>query len=61
MEVRETPKNAINPDWENIGRVHDWRNHVSDEIAGMWHTFTDAQKEALARQAELLAANEEWD
>ena len=50
-----------NPNWEYTGRVHDWRNHVSEEIKDMWDTFTDNQKQALFRRAEEEADREEWD
>jgi hypothetical protein len=49
------------PQWDKAGRVHDWRNHISEEIEAMWDTFTDAQKAALYRQAQELASAEEWE
>jgi len=49
------------PDWQSIDRIHDWRNHVSDQVRTMWHTFTDTQKQALQRQADDLANAEHWD
>lgn len=56
-----SPKDYIDPDWKSAGRVHDWRNYISDEVRAMWSTFTDAQKAALARMAEVTADNEEWE
>ncbi len=50
-----------NPEWENAGRVHDWRNYISEEIEAMWDTFTDEQKAALYRQADAQASAEDWD
>lgn len=49
------------PNWESAGRIHDWRNHVSEEIQDMWDTFTDEQKRALQQQAQQQAEAEEWD
>lgn len=49
-----------NPDWENAGRVHDWRNHVSEHIKSIWKTFNDVQKEAIYEQAEDRAGQEHW-
>jgi hypothetical protein len=49
------------PEWEKAGRVHDWRNYVGDELRAMWDTFTDEQKRAIARNADVLADGEEWD
>jgi hypothetical protein len=56
-----TPSDYMEPQWERAGKVHDWRNHVGDEIAAMWSTFTAEQRAALARQAEYLARSEEWE
>lgn len=50
-----------NPDWTNVDRCHDWRNHVSDEIIALWATFNEAQKEAIYNQAKSSADDEEWD
>lgn len=52
---------AINPNWLGKGKVHDWRNYISDELSVMWHTFTAAQKIAIARNADDMADREEWD
>lgn len=51
----------LNPKWENAGRVHDWRNYISNELRTVWGTFTDAQKIALGENAEEIAGREEWD
>jgi len=51
----------LNPKWDEAGRVHDWRNHVPDEVKEIWVTFTDAQKRALFAWAEELAGREEWE
>jgi hypothetical protein len=56
-----TPNDWATPDWANAGRVHEWKNYFSEEVQTMWGNFTDAQKQALARQAESNASNEEWD
>lgn len=49
------------PDWDEGGRVHNWRNYVSSRVQALWHTFTDEQKEALYSQADELSDREEWD
>jgi hypothetical protein len=51
----------INARWDDVGRVHDWRNYISDELAEMWGTFTDRQKVAIGRSADETARREEWD
>lgn len=52
---------AANPEWEKAGRVHDWRNHVPDEIRAIWSTFTAEQQYELYRWADEIASNEHWD
>lgn len=52
---------CINPDWGNIGRVHDWRNYISQELAQIWQTLTDEQKILIAQNADEQASNEDWD
>lgn len=49
------------PCWTTAGKVHDWRNHVSEGVRTIWHTFTDEQVMALAADADQRAGNEEWD
>lgn len=52
------PKDWEHPDWHNINRVHDWKNHVSNIVASMWDTFTDDQKKAISADAEEKAMRE---
>jgi hypothetical protein len=47
------------PDWNAGGKVHNWRNYVSEEVRAMWDTFNDDQKKALYRQANDNAEREE--
>lgn len=49
------------PNWEHVGRIHDWRNYIDEEVQSMWDTFTDDQKQALQRQAQEEADCELWD
>lgn len=56
-----TPHDWSTPDFANAGRVHEWKNYVSEEIRAMWSSFPDHLKQALARQAEERAECEEWD
>lgn len=51
----------LNPDWSVGGNVHNWKNHIMDEVRDIWDTFTDIQKLALYKQAEEQASNEEWE
>jgi hypothetical protein len=55
------PEDYAEPNWDEEERVHNWRNHVSEEVMVLWPTFTDEQKQALAKQAQFCADQEEWD
>lgn len=49
------------PQWQEAGRVHDWRNHIAEEVRDIWDDFTPEQRLVLANAAYELASNEEWD
>lgn len=53
--------NLSNPEFDKIGRVHDWRNYVPDEWQKCWKEFTDRERMIIAAMAEKQAGNEEWD
>ena len=59
--MSNTPSDWVAPDWEAAGKVHEWKNYIGEELQAMWQTFTDDQKQALARKAESSASAEEWD
>jgi hypothetical protein len=52
---------ALDPKWEKAGKIHDWRNHISDNVRMLWPTFTDEQKFALTEQADSKASDEKWE
>jgi hypothetical protein len=52
---------ALDPKWHEAGKVHDWRNHVGERTKEIWNTLTDAQKLAIAADANESASYEEWD
>jgi hypothetical protein len=56
-----TPDDFQSPDWENCGKVHEWKHYVSEEVMKLWPSFPDALKAALARQSQAMASLEEWD
>ena len=56
-----TPKDYAIPRWEEAGKVHEWKNYISDEVRTMWPDLTDVQRAALAQQAEDRADCEEWE
>ena len=55
------PMDYDHPDWEEAGRVHNWRNHISQELRDMWDAFSIDQKRAIAENADEIASREEWD
>lgn len=57
----QPPEDWKNPKWDEYWKCHNWRNHVSEEIAEIWDTFTDAQKIVLASHFQQLANGEEWE
>lgn len=61
IEGKYTPEDWQNPDFSKTHKCHDWRNYVSEDVAALWPTFTDEQKQALARCFEEQAERENWD
>ena len=59
--MRLLPDDYKTPEWDKAQRVHDWRNYISDEVRALWDSFTDEQKQAIARQADEQSDVEEWD
>lgn len=56
-----TPHDWSNPNFSNPGRVHDWLNYVSYDLAGIWETFSDEQKKIIAANLNNIADEEHWD
>lgn len=56
-----TDEELSHPDFENAGKVHDWRNHVGRETKALWPTFSAEQRRAIALDAGEQASNELWD
>lgn len=50
-----------NPDFENAGRVHDWRNYVPDCVKSHWHSLGREAKLVAILVAVQAADAEEWD
>lgn len=47
--------------WNEGGHVHNWRNHVGENVRRIWHTLPPDVRLAIARDAEAAASAEEWD
>lgn len=54
-------EHIIFPEWDKAGKVHDWRNHVPQNVRNLWDTFTIIQLKALYAWAYNLAMEERWD
>lgn len=47
--------------WDEGGKVHNWRNYVGEHVRALWATLSDTQKVAIVRDADELASGEHWD
>jgi hypothetical protein len=59
--VPNKPDDWRHPQWQNAQKVHDWRNHVCQEVRDAWLTFTPYQRAIVAANAKHEADNEEWE
>jgi hypothetical protein len=61
--MAETPNDddLEDPRWEAAGRVHDWRNHVPEEVRAMWPTLGREGRLGVYYMAQAAASAEEWD
>lgn len=50
-----------NPEFDEKTNVHDWRNHIPEEIENIWGTLTERERILLCFVAEESASNEHWD
>lgn len=56
-----TVTDFLDPDIDNIGKVHDWKNYLSTDLWSIWETFSDYQKQVIAENLQIIADEEEWD
>lgn len=49
------------PDWGEYRRCHDWKNHVLPPVRQIWNELPMLAQLAIYAQAEINAANEEWE
>ncbi len=50
-----------NPKFNEVAKVHDWRNYVPYDWQNNWNELTEREKKIIAVMAETQADNEEWD
>lgn len=58
--IKESNPKLDKDTFSNIGKVHDWRNHVGD-LRLCWHELNLREKQIAAYVANIQAQNEEWD
>lgn len=64
--VYVSPNDAVegaDPRWDALGYrpVHEWRNHVPEDVRSIWSTFTREQRAAIVGWADALASAEVWE
>ena len=52
---------GVDKTWHDIGKVHDWRNYVPDDVKRIWNTFEHYQQDAIQAMAQGMADKEEWN
>ena len=50
-----------NPEWERVGRVHDWRNYISEILQDNWDSLSEETRLVAYSMAGEQASSEEWD
>lgn len=50
-----------NPSWDASGRVHDWRNHVPQNLVNVWADLSIETRAAIYFIASEAASEEKWD
>ena len=51
----------FNPEWGEVSRVHDWRNHIPKDVKSAWDTLSIEARYIAYYNAEISADQEEWD
>ncbi len=49
------------PEFENAGRVHDWRNHIIDSMIEIWDELSIETRACLIIVAKKESSDEEWE
>lgn len=53
--------NLDNPQFDKVGRVHNWRNYVPDAVKSRWPDLSEDAKLITYIIAEVQANREDWD
>lgn len=60
-EFRALGASVREPAWDARGRVHDWRNHIPNQVADVWADLSDDARGVATYLAQIAASNERWD
>lgn len=47
-------------DFEKASKVHDWKNHVPEELIPVWNDLTERERKIIFIMAESSATAEIW-
>jgi len=61
--IRNPPPNVDldNPEFDNAGMVHDWRNYVPYQVVNQWARLSKEERAVVVFMAQKVANEEEWD
>lgn len=48
-------------DFDNVHKVHDWKNYVPEELSEHWYELTERERKLIFILTEPMADREEWD
>ena len=55
------PDDWRNPKWNEVSRVHNWRNYANEGIIREWNGFSVRQKIMISSMLNDIAGKEHWD
>lgn len=61
IDLSEIKRKVHNPKWNQVCKVHDWRNYIDDGIKQIWEYLSIDAKLIAMIMAEKQAKEEDWD
>jgi len=49
------------PNFDKVGKVHDWRNYVPEEYKNDWEQLTTRERMIIINLCQIQADKEDWD
>lgn len=59
--MTDFPYDALEPDWDEYNKVHEWKNYVSDDLKKIWSNLPEYVRKIIAQNFQEIADKEEWD